>query len=387
MSTTAMPATLDPWTDVVGQDEAVAVLRRAVADPGSMTHAWLVTGPPGSGRSVAARAFAADLIASSSPDYASAVRRVLKGSHPDLQVVATEKTVITVAEVRELVTLAQRSPAESQWRVIVVEDADRIVERSANALLKAIEEPPARTVWVLCAPSEQDVITTVRSRCRHLGLRVPPAQAVADLLVRRHGVSPAAALSAARAAQSHIGLATRLVLDPAARERRDRVIELASGVRGVGDAVLAAAELLEVATAQAAATTAERDAAERTALLHALGAEEQAGRMPPALRAQLRHLEEEQKRRSRRAVVDGLDRAMTDLLSFYRDVVAHQLGAQVELVNAEQEARVRAVAEHSTPEQTLRRVAAISTARTRLTGNVAPLLAVEAMLVALRPQG
>lgn len=382
-------AAADVWADVVGQPDAVRVLRRAATDPTAMTHAWLITGPPGSGRSVAARAFAAALVGGEGDDAASlaARRRVLAGNHPDVRVVATDKTIITVAEVRDLVTLAQRTPGEGEWRVIVVEDADRIVERSANALLKSIEEPPERTVWVLCAPSERDVITTIRSRCRHLTLRIPPAQAVADLLVRRHGIDPEAALTAARAAQSHIGLATSLALNPPARERRDRVLEIAARVRGVGDAVLGAAELVEVATAQASASQTERDAVERAELMRALGADAESGTLPPAVRSQIRQLEDDQKRRAKRAVVDGLDRAMTDLLSFYRDVLASQVSAGVPVVNAAQAGDVRAVAEASDPEQTLRRMEAIATARTRLAGNVAPLLAVEAMMVALRPQG
>ena len=168
------------WTDVVGQDEAVAVLHRAATDPTAMTHAWLITGPPGSGRSVAARAFAAELLGGVGEDAESVDvrRRVMKGAHPDVSLVATDKTVITVEEVRDLVTLAQRSPGEGRWRIIVIEDADRIAERSSNALLKALEEPPPRTVWVLCAPSEQDVVTTIRSRCRQVTLRVPHADAV-----------------------------------------------------------------------------------------------------------------------------------------------------------------------------------------------------------------
>lgn len=382
------------WDDVVGQPDAVAVLRRAVTDPSSMTHAWLVTGPPGSGRSVAARAFAAALVAGDGGRWTSEVAdnaraRVLRGTHPDVHVVATDKTVITVAEVRDLVTIAQRTPGEAPWRVIVVEDADRIVERSANALLKAIEEPPPRTVWILCAPSEQDVITTIRSRCRHVTLRVPPADAVADLLVRRHGIDRDDALVAARAAQSHIGLATSLALNAEARARRDRVLEIASRVRGVGDAVIAAGELVEVATAQASASMAERDAVEKAALLRSLGADNAEGgkTLPANVRTQIRQLEDDQKRRGKRAVVDGLDRAMTDLLSFYRDVLAVQVGSDVDLVNAAQVADVRAVAAASDPQQTLRRTEAIATARTRLAGNVAPLLAVEAMTVALRPQG
>lgn len=379
------------WDDVVGQEAAVAVLRAAAADPAAMTHAWLLTGPPGSGRSVAARAFAAALQCSATDGEPGCGRchectTALAGTHADVTVVATEKVTISIQEARDLVSLAQRAPAGGRLRVILVEDADRMTERTSNVLLKSLEEPPPRTVWLLCAPSPQDVVVTIRSRCRGVGLRVPPAEAVAALLTRRHGVEPEVALAAARAAQSHIGLARRLALDPEARRRRRRVLEIASAVRGVGDAVLAAGELVEVAAAEARAATEERDAAERGELLRSLGAEG-AGTLPPALRAQVRQLEEDQKRRATRAQRDVLDRAMVDLLSLYRDALVVQLGADVELVNAQELELVRGLAGTSTPEQTLRRMDAVGEARTRLAGNVAPLLAVEAMVVALRPQG
>jgi len=374
------------WDAVVGQPEAVAVLRHAAADPEAMTHAWLLTGPPGSGRSVAARAFAAALQCAQGgcgacPDCTT----TMAGTHADVTVVATEKVTISIEEVRDLIGVASRSPAQGRWRVIVLEDADRMTERTSNVLLKAIEEPPPRTVWLLCAPSPQDVVVTIRSRCRGVVLRVPPVADVAALLVR-DGVDPAVADAAARAAQSHIGLARRLARDPEARERRARTLRLAARIRGVGDAVLAAADLVEVAAAEAKAATADRDAAERAALLRTLGAEE--GRaLPPALRAQVRQLEEEQKRRATRAQRDVLDRALVDLLSLYRDVLVVQLGADVDLVNVAEEDEVRRLAAESTPEQSLRRMDAIAEARERLEGNVAPLLAMEAMAVALRPQG
>lgn len=375
------------WDDLVGQEPAVAVLRRAVEDPFAMTHAWLLTGPPGSGRSNAARAFAAALqCPTGGCGTCHACTTVLSGAHPDVTFVATEGVFIRVDATRPLVELAQRSPSQGRWRVIVVEDADRFNDQSANVLLKAVEEPPERTVWLLCAPSPEDVLVTIRSRSRSVGLRVPPVDAVAELLVRRDGADPRTALVAARAAQSHIGIARRLARDPQARERRTAVLSIASRVRGVGDAVLAAGELVETAQADAKAATEERDAAERTALLRNLGAEG-ANQLPPALRAQVRQLEEEQKRRATRAQRDVLDRAMVDLLSLYRDVLVVQLGAQVELVNVEQEDDVRALAAGSTAEQTLRRMDAVGQARTRLAGNVAPLLAVEAMAIALRPQG
>lgn len=374
------------WSDVVGQEPAVAVLAHAATHPDAMTHAWLLTGPPGSGRSTAARAFAAAL---QCPDggcgHCHECTTTLAGTHPDVSVVATEGVFIRVDTARPLVALAARAPSQGRWRVVIVEDADRLNDTSGNVLLKAIEEPTARTVWVLCAPSPADVLVTIRSRCRGVALRVPPVEAVADLLVRRDGVDPHDALVAARAASSHVGVARRLARDPEARERRAAVLAVAARVRGVGDAVLAAGELVETAQADAKAATAERDAAERAALLRSLGAGD-LPTLPPPVRAQVRQLEEDQKRRATRAQRDVLDRAMVDLLSLYRDVLVVQLGAGVELVNAEQEAMVRELADGSTPEQTLRRMDAVGVARTRLAGNVAPLLAVEAMAIALRPQ-
>lgn len=375
------------WDDVVGQPSAVAELRAAAADPAAMTHAWLLTGPPGSGRSVAARAFAAALQCERGGcGTCQACTTTLAGTHADVTVIATEKVTISIEEVRGLIGLAQRSPSQGRWRVILVEDADRMVERTSNVLLKAIEEPPERTVWLLCAPSPQDVVVTIRSRCRGVVLRVPTVADVAELLVARDGVDPVVADAAARAAQSHIGLARRLARDPDARRRRVRTLELAIGIQGVGDAVLAAADLVEVATEEATSATADRDAAERSELMRTLGATDGA-RLPPTLRAQVRQLEEEQKRRATRAQRDVLDRAMVDLLSLYRDVLVVQLGSDIALVNIEQGDQVRRLAAASTPEQSIRRMDAIAQARERLAGNVAPLLAMEAMAVALRPQG
>ena len=375
------------WDDVVGQEPAVEVLRTAISDPSAMTHAWLLTGPPGSGRSNAARAFAAALqCATGGCGVCHDCTTTLRGLHPDVTVVATEGVVIRAETARPLVELAQRSPAQGRFRVIIIEDADRLTDTSGNALLKAIEEPAGRTVWLLCAPSPQDVLITIRSRCRSVALRVPPVDAVAALLVSRDGVDPAVAAIAARAAQSHVGIARRLARDPDARARRSAVLGIAAKIRGVGDAVLAAGSLVETAQADAKAATEQRDAQERADLLRAMGAEG-ATTLPPALRTQVRQLEEDQKRRATRAQRDVLDRAMVDLLSLYRDVLVVQLGADVELVNIEHDESVRTLASASTPEQTLRRMDAVGQARTRLAGNVAPLLAVEAMAVALRPQG
>jgi DNA polymerase-3 subunit delta' len=398
------------WADVIGQPEVVTALRRAVraaaaeigdllvtsdsdADPamagaatgGGMTHAWLLTGPPGSGRSTAARAFAAALqCADQGCGECHECRTVLSGTHPDVALVATEHVFLRVEDVRPLVILAQQRPSLGRWRVIVIEDADRLNDTSGNLLLKAIEEPPPRTVWLLCAPSPEDVLVTIRSRCRHVGLRVPPVADVAALLVRRHGVDPAVAAFAARAAGSHVGMARRLATDEGARIRRREVLRLPEQITSVGAAVLAAGQLVEVAADESKAATAERDAAERATLLHSLGAEG-GGTLPPAVRAQVKQLEENQRRRATRAHRDVLDRALLDVLSLYRDILVVQLGADVELVNLELGEDVARLARASGPEETVRRMDAIGLARERIAANVAPLLAVEALMVQLVP--
>ena len=354
----------------------------------AMTHAWLVTGPPGSGRSVAARAFAAALQCTGPTPgcgRCKPCRDVMSGTHPDVVRLATDKLLITMEEVKGLIGEAQRRPWTGHWRVILVEDADRMAERTTNVLLKSIEEPPPQTVWLLCTPSADDVLPTIRSRCRLVTLRVPPPDAVAELLVRRDGADPALAARAARASQSHIGLARHLATDPGAWERRRRLLMSPVSLRSVGDAVLAAADLVDAAESEAKDATVERDARERAALLRALGLEGDA-RVPPSLRAQVRALEEDQKRRAKRARTDVLDRAMIDLLSFYRDVLATQMGSDVERVNVDLEDELDQVAATTGPEQSLARIAAIEECRARLRSTVSPLLAVEALMVALRPQ-
>ena len=367
---------------------ASARSRNPRPESSAMTHAWLVTGPPGSGRSVAARAFAAALQCTGPTPgcgRCKPCRDVMSGTHPDVVRLATEKLLITMEEVKGLIGEAQRRPWTGRWRVILVEDADRMAERTTNVLLKSIEEPPPQTVWLLCTPSADDVLPTIRSRCRLVTLRVPPPDAVAELLVRRDGADPALAARAARASQSHIGLARHLATDPGAWERRRRLLMSPVSLRSVGDAVLAAADLVDAAESEAKDATVERDARERAALLRALGLEGDA-RVPPSLRAQVRALEEDQKRRAKRARTDVLDRAMIDLLSFYRDVLATQMGSDVERVNVDLEDELDQVAATTGPEQSLARIAAIEECRARLRSTVSPLLAVEALMVALRPQ-
>lgn len=394
MTVTAAPGVgAGVWSDLVGQERTVEVLVRAVGaaaarlrgEPGDgMTHAWLFTGPPGSGRSTAARAFAAALqCPAGGCGGCDACRTALGGTHADVEVVRTEAVTILIKDVRGLVSRAASHPVGGRWQVIVVEDADRLGERTGNVLLKAIEEPTEHTVWLLCAPAVDDVLPTIRSRCRHVSMRTPPTSAVADVLVRRDGVDPAMAAFAARAAQGHIGRAKRLATDEQARLRRHDVMRLPLTLSDLSSALSAAADLVAAATDEANETAGTLAAGETEDMKRALGVGP-GSRQPGGAAGQLKDLEQEQKRRATRAKRDGIDRALVDLAGFYRDVLAVQADAGVELVNEEMREAVTSVARGSTPETTVRRIDAVLRAREQIEVNVAPLLAVEAMTVALR---
>ncbi|MFF1408753.1 DNA polymerase III subunit delta' [Streptomyces sp. NPDC058289] len=398
------------WDDLVGQERVQTQLAAAAVDadalvtaiesgnpppPASkMTHAWLFTGPPGSGRSTAARAFAAALQCTS-PDralggepgcgFCDGCHTTVIGTHADVEIVRTDQLSIGVKDTRALVRRAQLSPAVGRWQVIVLEDADRLTEGAGNVLLKAVEEPAPRTVWLLCAPSLEDVLPTIRSRCRHLSLRTPPVSAVAEVLVRRDGIEPAVAQAAARATQGHIGRARRLATDEAARSRRATVLRLPLRVADVGDCLKAAQELVDAAAEDAKQVAEEVDTKETEELRAALGAGAgTGGRMPRGTAGVMKELEDRQKRRRTRTQRDSLDLALTDLTGFYRDVLALQLGSALAIANEEIRQDLDRIARESGPERTLRRIEAIIACRQALDRNVAPLLAVEAMTMSLR---
>ena len=377
------------WADLIGQERAIATLQRAVdgADGGrhSMTHAWLFVGPPGSGRSIAARAFAAAL---QCPDggcgSCQTCRTVLSGAHPDVTIVRTELLSIGVDEVRDLVRRAAMAPTLSRYQTLLVEDADRVTERGADALLKSLEEPAPRTVWLLCAPTPDDVVATVRSRCRRVELSTPTNAAVAQLLQRRDGIDPIMASFAARVAQGHVGRARMLARHEQARIRRNEVLRLPARLTSVGACLTAAANVVDAANEEAAATTSELDARERAELTEALGFGAKGAR-PRNAQAALKELEDQQKARAKRLQRDSLDRVLTELTSFYRDVLTVQTRAGAELINTELRGEIEAVARRDSPEATLRRIEAILACRTAIEGNVAPLLAVESLMLSLAP--
>ncbi|MGW2716329.1 DNA polymerase III subunit delta' [Streptomyces sp. NPDC001492] len=396
------------WDDLVGQEKVSEQLGAAARDADAlvtataadapppetskMTHAWLFTGPPGAGRTQAARAFAAALQCVS-PDralggapgcgFCDGCHTALIGTHADVTTVAAVGTQILADDMRDTVRKSFTSPANGRWQVILVEDAERLNEKSANAVLKAVEEPAPRTVWLLCAPSIEDVLPTIRSRCRHLNLLTPSVDAVADMLVRREGIEPPVAAAAARATQGHVDRARRLATDPAARERRAAVLKLPLRVEDVGGCLKAAQELVDAAAEDAKQLAEERDDKETEELKAALGAS-QGGRMPRGTAGVMKDLEDKQKRRRTRTQRDSLDLALTDLTGFYRDVLALQLGTRVALANADAEDTLERLARAGSPESTLRRIEAIAACREALDRNVAPLLAVEAMTMALR---
>jgi len=371
------------FDDLVGQGPVIERLRGAVA--GDMSHAWLFTGPPGSGRSNAAIAFAAALQCEQGGcGLCHSCHEVSVGTHPDVRITRTEKLSIGVDEVRDLVRSAALAPAGRRWQIMIVEDADRLTEQACNALLKAIEEPTPRTVWLLCAPTVEDVLPTIRSRTRLVVLATPSSADVADFLVRNDQVDQVTAVHAARASQGHIGRARALARDEDTRGRRRQVVQFPARLTNLGSCMHAATTLHDLAKEEADTLTGQHDAREREELDRAYGVVER-GRRPREYAPALRDLEKSQKTRAKRRHLDVVDRGLMDLISVYRDALTLQLGARSEIVNEEIRGDLDKLAAATTPESNLRRIDAVFVAREQmLEFNVPPMLALESLMVALR---
>lgn len=380
------------WARLVGQPAVVAELRAAVVDPAAMTHAWLFTGPPGSGRSVAARAFAAALQCPEGGDgTCHECRTVQAGTHADVHVIVPDGLSIGAAEARSLIRVAGRAPSRGRWQVIIVEDADRMTESAANAILKMIEEPPPRTVVMLCAPSlhPDDVPVTIRSRCRVVSLRTPTVDAIAAVLVRRDGVDPALAAWSAGAAGGHVGRARRLARDEDARLTRKAVLDVPLSLVSLAACLDAADDLVGAAQEETDAATGALDNAETEALKTSLGVGARGPGVAAASRGsagQLKELERKQKSRATRIGRDSLDRALVDLAGLYRDalVLASAASEALPLNHPDRRADAEELGRRIGPDGALRRIDALLACRTALEQNVKPRVALEALTVALR---
>jgi DNA polymerase-3 subunit delta' len=379
------------FDSLIDQDATVAILKAAVTaarnsedESQEMTHAWLFTGPPGSGRSNAALAFAAALLCPNSGcDNCIDCSTALRGVHADVELIRTEGLSIKIEEVRELVTRASWAPSVAQYRVVVIEDADRLTESAANALLKVIEEPGLRTVWLLCAPSLSDVLPTIRSRTRNLTLRTPSIKAVAKLLESELFPTEIAEL-AARTSQGHIGRARYLASNPNARTQRTDILKLPLTITDIASAFKSAQLLVDAAKREAESEAEKRNDIESASLKESWG--QQGSRMVAGGSKALKELEREQKSRQTRMVRDYLDRALLDIATFYRDVMLVQSGVNTEeaLINSDMEREIRIIASNSTAQTSLRKLEAIMKTRTDISRNAAPLLAMEALMVQLR---
>ena len=378
------------FEDLVGQEHIIGILQSAAiaAQLGSesqeMSHAWLFTGPPGSGRSSAAIAFAQALVCTGNGcgeclDCQSA----RTGGHPDVEIIRTEGLSIKVEEIRELLTRVAWAPSLAAWRTVVIEDIDRLTESAASALLKAIEEPGSRTVWLLCAPTLHDVLPTIRSRSRHLQLRTPSVTAVAQVLINSDKIEPKLAEFAARVSQGHIGRARYLATNETARKNRETIMQIPFQLGSLSSALQAAQTLVDIATGEAKAATDTLDESEKEILEAAYGKGSTGRGMATGGSKAVKELEKDQKARTTRAIRDSIDWALLDLATFYRDLMMIQSGIERVFINCELEPQLEAQSLKSNPASTIQKMDTILKTRTQLIFNSAPLPACEALMCSL----
>ena len=378
------------FDDLVGQEHIIEILTKAVAasrtqeESQEMTHAWVFTGPPGSGRSSAAVAFAQALICPNNGcATCSDCNSAKTHGHPDVEIIRTEGLSIKVEEVRELLTRVAWAPSMGGWRVVVMEDADRLTESAANALLKAIEEPGTRTVWLLCAPTLHDVLPTIRSRCRHLQLRTPSLEAVTSVLINRDNIAPGMADFAARVSQGHIGRAKYLATNESVRSNRNTIMQLPLQLGSLAAAFQAAQTLVDHATTEANASSDQRDEKEVEKLQEAYGKGATGRGMATGGAKAVKELEKEQKSRSTRMVRDSIDGALLDIATFYRDVMMVQSGNSDTMINTDMREQIESYAANSPSHSTINKINAIMEARENLARNAAPLVTCEALMCQL----
>ena len=380
------------WDSLVGQQPVIDMLSRiAQGDPSQIAQSWLICGPPDSGRSNMARAFAAAL---ESPDHGMSdeptrvTQQVLAGTHPDVTVLATNKVTIGIDQVREIITASEQMPATAPWRIIIIEDVDRMLERTTNVLLKEIEEPAEHCIWLLCAPSAQDVLPTIRSRTRIVNLAVPSASAVAEFLTSTTNVEPKIAQRASRLAEGHIGIAKLYATDKQVMTDRDELVVGVLNLARASDAVLLAGNLIDNAKAQAE-VDASRTAADQEAEFRRINGLEPGERIPPKLRGAFNQIakKDDLKRLTTRRTRDVLDRALNSIASIYRDVAVLQNNAEdsVGLINLENRSAITELSVRLNRAGAVARLDEVAHTRKRLAGNGNPLLVFESLFCALIP--
>lgn len=380
------------WDSLVGQKPVIDMLSRiAQGDPSQITQSWLICGPPGSGRSNMARAFAAALESTDhgmSAEPTRVTQQVLAGTHPDVTVLTTNKVTIGIDQVREIITTSEQMPATAPWRIIIIEDVDRMLERTTNVLLKEIEEPAEHCIWLLCAPSAQDVLPTIRSRTRIVNLAVPSTQAVAGFLTSTTNVEPKVAQRAARLAEGHIGIAKLYATDERVMSDRDELVVGVLNLARASDAVLLAGNLIDNAKAQAEAD-ANRITAGQEAEFRRINGLAPSDRIPPKLRGAFNQIakKDDVKRLVTRRTRDVLDRALNSIASIYRDVAVLQNNAEdsVGLINLENRSSITELSVRLNRAGAVTRLDEVAHARKRLAGNGNPLLVFESLFCALIP--
>ena len=378
------------FDNLIDQEVVIKTLKEAIAaskdssnNSQNMTHSWLFTGPPGSGRSNAAIAFAAGLLCEQGGcSTCTNCITTIDGSHADVELVRTEGLSIKVDEVRELITRTSWSPSVGNYRVVVIEDTDRLTESAANALLKVIEEPGARTVWLLCAPTLTDVIPTIRSRCRHLTLRTPSIKAVTQLLIERDGIDPKMAEFAANAAQGHIGRAKYLATNQEARKTREKILNIPFTVKDLASAFEAANALVGLAKSQALAESEVRDEAELAKLKESYGTT--GSKLATGGSKAVKELEKEQKTRANRLIRDFLDSFLLDIATMYRDTLITESGTKNRIENQGLQIRTKQNSIQTEQQVIMNSISSILEARLRLDRNSSPNLTIESLLMELR---
>lgn len=310
------------WEPLAG-NRTIQALQRQVMVP-SPAHSWLLLGPRGAGKAAAALAMAATLNCPVAPAVGcgecSSCLRILRRRHPDVHHISAEGAFILVDQIRDSVlSVASRSPFEGKAKVFVIEEADRMNPSAQNALLKTLEEPFDDTMFILLSGREEELLDTIKSRCRIVHLQRVAEDRIAEMLTSE-GTSPEKALLAARVCEGDLQRALNLVASPAMWERRLTWLSIPRRLLSAVDALDIAAEI--VAEARDAAK--EREVEQKAAVVELAEAMGE-GRGTATVRTALAKRHKRELRRTEEAV---LSEALDALGSFYRDALALRAGGE-----------------------------------------------------------